>query len=159
MHVLFLFDLQLVFLLFTYQIFLYIFILKNNRTGESMKLLGNIVWWIFGGLLTAVEYFVASAILMLTIVGIPFGIQTFKIGMMTLMPFNMTIKESKKANGFISLLMNIIWFFVGGIWITLTHLLFGVLLAITIIGIPFAKQHFKLASISLTPFGKEIVQK
>ena len=124
-----------------------------------MKLLGNIVWWIFGGLLTAVEYFVASAILMLTIVGIPFGIQTFKIGMMTLMPFNMTIKESKKANGFISLLMNIIWFFVGGIWITLTHLLFGVLLAITIIGIPFAKQHFKLASISLTPFGKEIVQK
>ncbi len=159
MHVLFLFDLQLVFLLFTYQIFLYIFILKNNRTGESIKLLGNIVWWIFGGLMTAVEYFVASAILMLTIVGIPFGLQTLKIGMMTLMPFNMTIKESKKANGFISLLMNIIWFLVGGIWIALTHLFFGVLLAITIIGIPFAKQHFKLASISLTPFGKEVVQK
>ena len=124
-----------------------------------MKLLGNIVWWIFGGLLTAVEYFVASAILMLTIVGIPFGLQTLKIGMMTLMPFNMTIKESKKANGFISLLMNIIWFLVGGIWIALTHLFFGVLLAITIIGIPFAKQHFKLASISLSPFGKEVVQK
>ncbi len=124
-----------------------------------MKLLGNIVWWIFGGLLTAVEYFVASAILMLTIVGIPFGIQTFKIGMMTLIPFNLTIKENKQSNNFVSLIMNILWFLVGGIWITLTHLLFGVLLAITIIGLPFAKQHFKLASISLTPFGKELVQK
>ena len=124
-----------------------------------MKLLGNIVWWIFGGLLTAVEYFVASAILMLTIVGIPFGIQTFKIGIMTLMPFNTTIKDKEKSNGFLSLIMNIIWFFIGGIWITLTHIFFGILFAITIIGIPFAKQHFKLASISLTPFGKEIVKK
>ncbi len=124
-----------------------------------MKLIGNIIWWIFGGLLTAIEYFAASVILMVTIVGIPFGLQTLKIGMMTLMPFNMTIKESKKSNSFISLLMNIIWFFVGGIWITLTHIVFGVLLSITIIGIPLAKQHFKLASISLSPFGKEVVQK
>ena len=124
-----------------------------------MKLLGNIVWWIFGGLLTAMEYFVASAILMVTIIGIPFAIQTFKIGVMTLMPFNVSIKEKKKSNDIISLIMNIIWFFIGGIWITLTHLLFGILLTITVIGIPFGKQHFKLASISLTPFGKEIVRK
>lgn len=124
-----------------------------------MKLLGNIVWWIFGGLATAIEYFVASVAMMVTIVGIPFGLQTLKIGMMTLMPFNMTIKEKPKANGFVSLLMNIIWFFVGGIWITLTHILFGILLTITIVGIPFAKQHFKLAAISLSPFGKEVVSK
>lgn len=124
-----------------------------------MKLLGNIVWWIFGGLATAIEYFVASVAMMVTIIGIPFGLQTLKIGMMTLMPFNVTIKENKKSKSFLTLLMNIIWFFIGGIWITLTHVLFGVLLAITVIGIPFAKQHFKLAAISLSPFGKEVIQK
>jgi len=124
-----------------------------------MKLIGNIVWWIFGGLVTAIEYFVASIALMVTIVGIPFGLQTLKIGMMTLMPFNTTIKDKKKGSGFLNLLMNIIWFFVGGIWITLTHILFGILLTITIVGIPFAKQHFKLATISMSPFGKEVVNK
>jgi uncharacterized membrane protein YccF (DUF307 family) len=124
-----------------------------------MKLVGNIIWWIFGGLVTAIEYFVASVAMMVTIVGIPFGLQTLKIGMMTLMPFNTSIKEKEKSNGFISLIMNIIWFFVGGIWITLTHVIFGILLTITVIGIPFAKQHFKLAAISLSPFGKEVVNK
>lgn len=124
-----------------------------------MKLLGNIVWWIFGGLVTALEYFVASIAMMVTIVGIPFGLQTLKIGMMTLMPFNTTIKEKKTGSGFLNLIMNIIWFFVGGIWITLTHILFGILLTITIVGIPFAKQHFKLAAISMSPFGKEVVSK
>lgn len=124
-----------------------------------MKLLGNIIWWIFGGLATAIEYFVASVAMMVTIVGIPFGLQTLKIGMMTLMPFNTTIREKEKSNGLISLIMNIIWFFVGGIWITLTHVVFGILLSITIIGIPFGKQHFKLAAISLSPFGKEVVSK
>ena len=124
-----------------------------------MKLIGNIIWWIFGGLATAIEYFVASVAMMVTIVGIPFGLQTLKIGMMTLMPFNSTIKDKPKSNGFVSLLMNIIWFFVGGIWITLTHILFGILLTITIVGIPFAKQHFKLAAISMSPFGKEVVSK
>ena len=124
-----------------------------------MKLLGNIVWWIFGGLVTAIEYFVASVAMMVTIVGIPFGIQTLKIGMMTLLPFNSSIKEKRKGSGFLNLIMNIIWFFVGGIWITLTHILFGILLTITIVGIPFAKQHFKLAAISMSPFGKEVVSK
>jgi uncharacterized membrane protein YccF (DUF307 family) len=138
---------------------MYISILKVNEQELLMKLIGNIIWWIFGGLVTAVEYFVASAILMITIVGIPFGLQTMKIGMMTLMPFNVTIKEKKTGSGFLNLIMNIIWFFVGGIWITLTHLILGILFSITIIGIPFGKQHFKLASISLNPFGKEVIQK
>lgn len=124
-----------------------------------MKFLGNLVWWIFGGLLTAIEYFIASVVLMVTIVGIPFGIQTMKIGMMTLLPFNMTIKEKPDKSQFLYLIMNILWFFIGGVWIFLTHMVFGLLLAITVVGIPFAKQHFKLATISLSPFGKEVVQK
>lgn len=124
-----------------------------------MKLIGNILWWIFGGLLTAAEYFVASFILVLTIVGIPFGIQTFKIGIMTLLPFNSTVKDKPQKSNIISTIMNIIWFCIGGVWIALTHVLFGILLTITIIGIPFAKQHFKLAQIAFFPFGKEIVSK
>lgn len=124
-----------------------------------MKLIGNILWWIFGGLVTAIEYFVASLILLVTIVGIPFAIQTFKVSKMSFLPFNYAVKEKKRQNNFLNVLMNIIWFCVGGLWIALTHLFFGVLLTITIIGIPFGKQHFKLAQVALFPFGKEIVKK
>ena len=78
---------------------------------------------------------------------------------MSFLPFSYAVKEKKRQNNFLNVLMNIIWFCVGGLWIALTHLFFGVILAITIIGIPFAKQHFKLAQVALFPFGKEIVKK
>lgn len=124
-----------------------------------MKLIGNILWWIFGGFVTAMEYFVASFALMVTIVGIPFGIQTFKIGVMALLPFNSSVKDKADKNSVFSIIMNIIWFCIGGVWIALTHVIFALLLTITIIGIPFAKQHIKLAGIAFFPFGKEIVTK
>ena len=121
-----------------------------------MKFLGNILWLIFGGLLTAIEYFVASLILMVTIVGIPFGIQTMKLGILALWPFGSEVESTSSGGGCLSTLMNIIWICIGGIWIALTHLGFGILLAITIIGIPFARQHFKMAGLALTPFGKSV---
>ena len=120
-----------------------------------MKVLGNIVWWLCGGLETAVEYFVASVALMITVVGIPFGLQTLKLGMLTLWPFGSRVVK-KPTSGCLNTGMNVLWFFIGGIWICLTHVLFGVLLYITIIGIPFGRQHFKLARIALTPFGREV---
>jgi uncharacterized membrane protein YccF (DUF307 family) len=122
-----------------------------------MNTIGNIIWLIFGGIITAIEYFVASLILMITIIGIPFGLQTLKLGMLALWPFGRTTVQRKSTTGCLSTIMNIIWIFIGGIWISITHLLFGLLLAITIIGIPFARQHFKLAGLALTPFGREIV--
>ncbi|MDZ7797442.1 MAG: YccF domain-containing protein [Candidatus Marinimicrobia bacterium] len=122
-----------------------------------MKLLGNIIWLIFGGFITAVEYLAASIALMVTIVGIPFAVQTLKLGMFTLMPFNTSVRDTRSRNGVLAVIMNIIWVLIGGIWIFLTHILFGVLLAITIVGLPFARQHFKLAVIALTPFGRELV--
>ena len=122
-----------------------------------MKILLNVVWMICGGLMTAVEYFTASLGLMLTIVGIPFALQTLKIGMMTLMPFGQKVVRNETNIGCLSAVMNVIWFFIGGVWIWLTNILFGVLLCITIIGIPFGKQHFKLSGLALTPFGREIV--
>jgi uncharacterized membrane protein YccF (DUF307 family) len=124
-----------------------------------VRLLGNIIWLIFGGFFTAVEYLISSIILMITIVGIPFGLQTLKLASLALWPFGSRIEYMDYAPGCLSTVMNIIWLIIGGIWICLTHLIFGILLSITIIGIPFARQHFKLASLALTPFGRKIVYK
>lgn len=121
-----------------------------------MKIIGNILWLILGGLVIAAEYPISSLLLMVTIVGIPFGIQTLKLSVLALWPFGSDIQSTSAETNFLFVLMNIIWLLVGGIWIALTHIVFGILCAITIIGIPFAKQHFKLAALALTPFGKEI---
>lgn len=124
-----------------------------------MKILGNLIWLIFGGIFIAIEYVVASLLLMITIVGIPFGIQTLKLASLAIWPFGQEVVQSKQPGGCLSTLMNIIWLFIGGIWIALTHVLFGLLLSVTIIGIPFGRQHFKLASVALSPFGKSIRSK
>lgn len=121
-----------------------------------MRFMGNIIWLIFGGLVTAIEYLSASIILFVTIIGIPFGLQTVKLALLELWPFGAEIRIRENQPGCISTLMNLIWFFIGGLWIFLTHVFFGILLFITIIGIPFASQHFKLARLALTPFGREI---
>ena len=123
-----------------------------------MKTIGNISWLLFGGIFISLEYFVASIILFITIIGIPFGIQTLKLAGLSLSPFGKTTMVKKKGVGCLSTLMNIIWFFIGGIWISLSHLIFGVLFSITIIGLPFGKQHFKLAALALAPFGREIIK-
>ncbi|QRX64641.1 YccF domain-containing protein [Dysgonomonadaceae bacterium zrk40] len=122
-----------------------------------MKTLGNIIWVLFGGIFIAIEYILGSVALMITIIGIPFGLQSLKLAEMALWPFGKKVKQRESASGCLSLLMNVIWFFVGGIPIILTHLLFGILFYITIIGIPFGNQHFKLMKLAFTPFGKEIV--
>lgn len=122
-----------------------------------MKLLGNIIWLVFGGIAIAIEYIVASLGMMLTIIGIPFGIQSLKLAMLALWPFGKRVVR-KPTSGCLNTVMNVIWFFVGGIWIALTHVGFGLLFYITIVGIPFGKQHMKLAHIALTPFGREIVE-
>ena len=104
-----------------------------------MKTIGNIIWIIFGGLHIALEYFIAGLVLMLTIIGIPFG-----------------LKWKPSQPGCLSIFMNVLWFFVGGIWIWLTHVFYGLIFCITIIGIPFGKMHFCLAKLALSPFGKEL---
>ncbi len=122
-----------------------------------MKLIGNIIWLIFGGFIIALEYLISSLILMISIVGIPFGIQTLKLAGLALWPFGKDIRVKAQSDGCLSSLMNVIWILIGGLWICLSHLAFGILFAMTIIGIPFAKQHFKLATLALTPFGREII--
>lgn len=121
-----------------------------------MKILGNLLWLIFGGLEVALEYFMSSVIMMITIVGIPFGLQTLKLAVLALWPFGSQVVKVSSSSGCLSAVMNVIWFFVGGIWIALTHLVFGILLCITVIGIPFGRQHFKMMALAFTPFGREI---
>lgn len=121
-----------------------------------MKFLGNIIWLIFGGFAVAIEYFVSSLALMVTVIGIPFGLQTLKLGVLALWPFGSKVVRTEMAGGCLSTVMNLIWVIFFGIWIALTHLLFGILLSITIIGLPWGKQHFKLMHIALTPFGRTI---
>ena len=89
-----------------------------------MKLLGNIIWLVFGGIEIAIEYLVASVAMMITIIGIPFGLQSLKLGLLALWPFGSQVKK-KPSSGCLNTAMNILWFFVGGIWIWLTHVFFG----------------------------------
>jgi uncharacterized membrane protein YccF (DUF307 family) len=124
-----------------------------------MRTIGNIIWVIFGGWAVALEYAIASILMMVTIIGIPFGLQSFKMADLALWPFGREVRRRENTSGCLNTIMNVIWFFIGGIWIALTHLLLGIVFFITIIGIPFGKQHFKLAEIALTPFGREIIYK
>lgn len=121
-----------------------------------MNLLGNLIWLIFGGIIIAIEYFIGSIILMITIIGIPFGLQTLKMASLSLWPFGRDTQVNSSASGCLYIFMNILWLLTGGLWIAATHLIFGMILCITIIGIPFGLQHFKLSAIALSPFGRNI---
>ena len=121
-----------------------------------MKFIGNIIWVLFGGIFLCIGYVISSLGLMITIIGIPFGLQTLKLAMLALWPFGGKVIDNGSSSGCLSVTMNILWLIFGGLCICLSHLLLGLLFCITIIGIPFGKQHFKLAGLALTPFGKTI---
>ncbi|GAA4454389.1 YccF domain-containing protein [Rurimicrobium arvi] len=121
-----------------------------------MNLIGNIIWLICGGLISAVGYLVGGIVLCVTIIGIPFGLQCFKLAGLVLMPFGRKIGYGSGSFGCLTVFANIIWLVCGGLLTALNHIFWGILLAITIIGIPFARQHFKLVEVSMMPFGKRI---
>ncbi len=129
-----------------------------------MRLLGNIIWLIFGGLEMAVAWFIAGLVMYISIIGIPWGRSCFTIGMFTLFPFGQQVIRRDKIQGHGDIgtspagtLGNLIWFLVAGWWLALGHLVAAILLFVTIIGIPFAIQHLKLAGVSLFPIGKTVV--
>ena len=122
-----------------------------------MNFLGNIIWLIFGGFLAAMGYVFGGFILCITIIGIPWGMQCFKITGLVLWPFGKTVVSAKTTPGCLSLLFNLIWLICGGLYTAFIHLIFAAVLFITIIGIPFARQHMKLVELSLMPFGKQVV--
>ena len=121
-----------------------------------MNLPGNLIWLIFGGLFSALGYFFGGILLCVTVVGIPWGLQCFKLAGLVLWPFGKEVVSSSTNTGCLSTLFNIVWLLSGGLYTALVHVVFGLLLTLTIIGIPFARQHFKLIEISMMPFGKTI---
>ncbi|MEO1228728.1 MAG: YccF domain-containing protein [Myxococcota bacterium] len=125
-----------------------------------MNLLLNVLWVILGGFVTALQYLLAGLVLCLTVVGIPFGLQCFKLAGLSLWPFGYDIRDAPPGSGTpsVNLFANVVWVLVAGIWICISHLTIALGLAVTIIGIPFAIQHAKLAFLSLAPFGKEITE-
>jgi len=124
-----------------------------------MSVLGNLIWIIFGGLFVFLYYLVASLLLCLTIIGIPFGIQTLKLAGLALFPFGKEVTTGQRANGCLYIIMNALWILVAGIELAIVHLFLALVFALTIIGIPFAVQHIKLAGLALIPFGRDIVNK
>lgn len=119
-----------------------------------MNFLGNLIWLIFGGLIGAISWFLAGCLWCVTIIGIPVGLQCFKIAGLSLWPFG---KQVVYSNSSMSLLVNIIWLIVSGLPLAIGHFISGLFLCITIIGIPFGRQSFKLAQLALMPFGARVV--
>jgi uncharacterized membrane protein YccF (DUF307 family) len=122
----------------------------------TMRLIGNIIWLICGGLFTCLGYLWGGFLLCLTIIGIPWGLQAMKIGIAHLAPFGLEVVPTGGSIPVISFILNLIWMIFAGIWIALAELIFGLLLCITIIGIPFGLQHFKLMRLAFSPFGYDL---
>jgi uncharacterized membrane protein YccF (DUF307 family) len=119
-----------------------------------MSVLGNILWLIFGGLISALSWFLAGCLWCLTIVGIPIGTQCFKFAALCLCPFG---REVVYGGGFGSFLLNLLWLIFSGLPLAIESAVLGLFLCLTVIGIPFGIQHFKIAKLALMPFGSQIV--
>jgi uncharacterized membrane protein YccF (DUF307 family) len=127
-----------------------------GRSGP-VRVIGNILWLVLAGFWMALGYLVAGVIQCLTIIGIPFGIQSFKLAGFALWPFGRVVVQRTDRDQALSCLGNAVWFLLSGLWLALGHLFTGALLCLTVIGIPFGVASFKLAGLALVPFGKMIV--
>lgn len=119
-----------------------------------MKVIGNIAWLLLGGLITAVMYWIAGLLFCITIIGIPFGMQLFKIGTYAFWPFGREMEFAEGQPGCLSMVGNVIWILAGWWEIALAHIFFGILFCITIVGIPLGMKHFSIAVAALFPFGQ-----
>ena len=122
-----------------------------------MRLLGNIVFFVFGGFIIFLGYVLGGIVLCLTIIGIPMGFQCFKLAGGVLAPFGREVRSIRQPDSTLSIILNIIWIILPGIELAIMHLALAVLFGITIIGIPIAKQHLKLLPLALLPFGRQMV--
>ncbi|MDP9388614.1 MAG: YccF domain-containing protein [Actinomycetota bacterium] len=122
-----------------------------------MKTLGNVLWLVLAGFWLAIGYVIAGVVNCVLIITIPFGIQSFKLAGYALWPFGRTVVQRADRDVALGCLGNAIWFVFGGLWLALGHLVAGLLLCLTIVGIPLGVASFKMAGLALAPFGKEVV--
>jgi uncharacterized membrane protein YccF (DUF307 family) len=123
-----------------------------------MSIILNILWFILGGFLISLAYILGGILLCLTIIGIPFGIQCFKLSVLGMAPFGREIRETEPPGGCLSVIMNVIWIILPGLELALIHLFLAAFFAITIIGLPFAAQHIKMTRLAILPFGFRVVE-
>lgn len=123
-----------------------------------MTVLLNVLWFIFGGFLIALAYILGGILLCITIIGIPFGIQCFKLSILGMAPFGREIREAEPPSGAVSVIMNVIWILLPGLELALIHLFLAAFFALTIIGLPFAAQHLKMTRLAILPFGFRVVE-
>ena len=129
-----------------------------------MTLLLNLLWFILGGFVTGFAWLVGGAVLAVTIVGLPWAAAAFRIGIFSFAPFGSTVVDRRMITGHedlgtgsLGLVLNVVWFLFAGWYIALAHVLLGAVQCLTVIGIPFGIQHFKMAIIALAPVGKSVV--
>ena len=120
-----------------------------------MGFIGNVLWFIFGGFFSGMAWILSGLFWCLTLIGIPYGLQCFKFASLSLSPFG---KEVVYGDGAVSFLVNVIWCLLFGWWMALVNFAIGCLWCVTIIGIPFGKQFFKISKLALAPFGAEVVR-
>jgi len=120
-----------------------------------MNFLLNLIWLVFGGFILFLGYLLGALLLCITIIGIPFGIQCFKLAGLALAPFGREIREKEPPGGALAVIMNIIWILLPGLELAVLHLVLALAFAITIIGLPLAAQHLKMTRLALLPFGFE----
>jgi len=118
----------------------------------------NIIWLVLAGVWLAIGYVIAAVLLAVTIVGIPFAVQSFKLAVYALWPFGRALARTNTRHTGLRVVGNILWFVLAGWWLALEHVIVGVLLCITIIGIPLGVGSFKMAGAALAPFGREVVK-
>ena len=123
-----------------------------------MNIVLNVLWFIFGGFLVSLAYILGGILLCLTIIGIPFGIQCFKLSVLGMAPFGKEIVENEPPGGCVAVVMNVIWIILPGLELALIHLFLAAFFAITIIGLPFAAQHLKMTRLAILPFGFRVVE-
>jgi uncharacterized membrane protein YccF (DUF307 family) len=129
-----------------------------------MTLVLNILWFVFGGFLTGLAWFFGALVLAITVVGLPWAAAAYRIGLFAFAPFGRQIVPRDRlhgrpdlGSGTLDLILNIVWFLLAGWYIALGHIALGLAQAVTIIGIPFAIQNFKLAILALAPVGKTVI--
>ena len=132
-------------------------LVEQPRSG-AWRTIGNILWFAIAGVWMAIAYISAGLLQMITIIGIPFGIQSFKLAGYALWPFGRIVVQRPDASSGVSCVGNVLWIVLGGLWLALGHLIAGLILCITVIGIPFGIASFKLAGLALVPFGKTVVR-
>jgi len=134
-------------------------VVAPGRPPGALSFILNVLWVILSGFWLMMAYFIAGVVLCITIIGIPFGVQSFKLGLFAIWPFGRAVIRTEQRHVALGIVGNVLWFALAGFWLAIGHLMTGIALCVTIVGIPLGLANFKLIPLAIFPFGKTIVRK